>query len=627
LTPTSTKILLEKSFLKRTFVSYLEPRKIKIGSEINLTFEELEYQKIRSLKTITTTTLQRVPIYDRNGRIIRYKQRQITTTTTICDYDTKLTLVNRYSTSTETSGIIGVWDKSTSQCPVGFTAGDNCFKRTTILDPVDPSCYQEQVCSVKNLGFTKTCSTYTRCWTNAYALNGKIGSGFYYNEVKTTKKTGLGALLGFIIGGFLFGVCGICAITGTTFSTVGALIGAGVGAILDQVKLNALSGILAVLTGNSFGTIESPSGGLQQFGWSWYGGFKFTEFILRPSGDIEVVPGGEGSNIIYVDLLKPPIATVTLSVVNINPNTYGFSGFSGLGGLGGFQNVQYNLPQGSTYTFEPQACAPNCSVNFTVKVPSSTRPGIYLVRIQGENEFNKSTSTEFKVKVLERPNYDFKIDSFDIRTFICKNKQFDTSFINDYLRINPNYQQIPSTTYATQFYNEVAKNTCPESQRNRPVEFEAKGSCQIINQQNQRNQSFQCPPSKLRIYIRPASSLPESEREVKIFESEYNNQYPKTVKGIYIFDKPYDYLVTAEFVDQNNRRIFDANPLNTYKDQTLRIFDYLCYFGFCSQNQRNLEDYNDLFKDIKYKTLNIFEKSDSPCRFYRNEICKAQIGF
>jgi hypothetical protein len=143
-TPTSTKILLEKSFLKRTFVSYLEPRKVKIGSEINLTFEELEYQKIRSLKTITTTTLQWVPIYDSYGRIIRYEQRQITTTTTICDYDTKLTLVNRYSTSTETSGIVGVWDKNPSQCPVGFRSGVNCFKRTTILDPVDPSCYQEQ---------------------------------------------------------------------------------------------------------------------------------------------------------------------------------------------------------------------------------------------------------------------------------------------------------------------------------------------------------------------------------------------------------------------------------------------------------------------------------------------------
>ncbi len=221
-------------------------------------------------------------------------------------------------------------------------------------------------------------------------------------------------------------------------------------------------------------------------------------------------------------------------------------------------------------------------------------------------------------QIQQSPNFDLAIDSLDIRTFICKNNQFDTSLINEYLN-NPDVV-IPSTTYATQFYNEVAKNTCPETQRNRPVEFEAKGICKSGN----------CPAFKLVIEIRPKSTLglaPE-DIEKRTFETAYNNQYPKTLKATYFVDKPYDYLVIAKFVDQNNNVIQNDNDnTNNEKSQTLKVFDYLCVFGFCSQAQYDPQDPTDILSDLKYKIINTFEKSDSPCRFYRNEICKAQIGF
>ena len=217
------------------------------------------------------------------------------------------------------------------------------------------------------------------------------------------------------------------------------------------------------------------------------------------------------------------------------------------------------------------------------------------------------------------PPADLSVTSLDIRTFICKNRNFDLSFLNEYLSRNPNYQFAPSTTYATQFYNEVAKDTCPESQRNRPVEFSAKGECVSFTRT--------CPPSKLIIEIN--SDSPPRDKETKTFETAYNSSYPKSLKEEYIFNKPYDYRVTACLVDQNGQPINDINPNNNCKTQTVRIFDYMCVFGFCSQMQRDIDNPSSVFdfEPLKYRILQTFGTHDLPCRYYRNEICRARFGF
>jgi hypothetical protein len=287
-------------------------------------------------------------------------------------------------------------------------------------------------------------------------------------------------------------------------------------------------------------------------------------------------------------------------------------------------SVQASLPPGVSYNLSPQSGNPTFISTFSVDVPKGAPLGTYPVTITGSGA-GISRSTSFNV-VIEKPPFDLSVTSLDIRTFICKNKSFDSnlSYLNEYLSKNPNYMFAPSTTYAEKFYNEVAKNTCPESQRNRPVEFSATGECVSIFRDRP------CPPSKLRIYIRPAYGFwPEQEREIKEFTTPYNSSYPKSIKEPYIFNKPYDYLVTACFVDQNNRTIKDANPLNTCKEQTLRIFDYMCMLGFCAQNQRDIENPSSVFsfEPLMYKIIKVFGDTDSPCRFYRNEICRARFGF
>ena len=213
---------------------------------------------------------------------------------------------------------------------------------------------------------------------------------------------------------------------------------------------------------------------------------------------------------------------------------------------------------------------------------------------------------------------DIAVTDLDIRTFICKNKNFDLTFLNEYLSQHPDYQFAPSTTYASSFYNAVAKNTCPESQRNRPVEFYAQAKCLRGN----------CPSSKLRISITPFS-VPSLDEEKKFFETSYNSSYPKIIKDIYIFNKPFDYLVQACIVDQNNQQINDANISNNCKEQILRIFDYMCILSFCSQNQRDINNPSSIFnfEPLMYKILEVFVTTDLPCRYYRNEICKTRFGF
>jgi hypothetical protein len=232
----------------------------------------------------------------------------------------------------------------------------------------------------------------------------------------------------------------------------------------------------------------------------------------------------------------------------------------------------------------------------------------------------KTVTAIYTTTITATTNFDLAVTSLDIRTFICKNTNYDLSYLNEYLSKNPNYMFAPSTTYAENFYNEVASSTCPESQRNRPVEFSATGTCLRGH----------CPASKLIIYIRPAYAFwPEHEREIEEFTTSYNPSYPKSIKEEYVFNKPYDYLVTACLVDEINQTINDSDNSNNCKEQTLRIFDYMCVLGFCTQNQRDIENPSPAFnfEPMMYKILKIFGDTDSPCRFYRNEICKARFGF
>jgi hypothetical protein len=213
-------------------------------------------------------------------------------------------------------------------------------------------------------------------------------------------------------------------------------------------------------------------------------------------------------------------------------------------------------------------------------------------------------------------SFDLSVTSLDIRTFICRDKDKDTSLAEEYRNIG--YQFSASTTYADEYYNKVASSTCPESQRNRPVKVSAEGKCV----------SGSCPKSKLRIEIKPSdTSLPPDEQETKIIETSYDDTYPKSLATTTFFDKPYDYKVTVSFVDQTGQRINDANNNNDFKEQTLRVYDYMCLLGFCTQAQRDINNPSTLLIDLQYKILQTFRDTDSPCRFWRNEICRAQFGF
>jgi hypothetical protein len=223
--------------------------------------------------------------------------------------------------------------------------------------------------------------------------------------------------------------------------------------------------------------------------------------------------------------------------------------------------------------------------------------------------------------------FDLSVTSLDIRSFICKNKEQDKdntstnykSFLSKFLEENPDYRHVPSTTYATQYYNEVASSTCPESQRNRPVEFSATARCE------QGNGS--CPSAKLQIKIVPKDPenygipLPHDSTnpkyETKIFETAYNANYPKSIQGEYTFANAYDYKVTACVVDQNNNEISDEDNSNNCKEQILRIFYYLCYLGFPLQAQTN-------WINLPFRVLQTLE-TDSPTIYWLNEICIGQI--
>jgi len=261
----------------------------------------------------------------------------------------------------------------------------------------------------------------------------------------------------------------------------------------------------------------------------------------------------------------------------------------------------------------------NSAINVSLTAPLEGPQGYVFDRWQGCNSVSNNVCNvsvalnQTRTVTAIYIQFDLAVTSLDIRTFICKNRNLDLSFLNEYLAQNPGYPFAPSTTYATDFYNKVAKDTCPESQRNRPVEFSATGACL----------QGPCPASKLKISIK--SNSPLIDQETKEFTSAYNSSYPKSIKEIYIFNKPYDYRVTACILNQNDQPIRDRDPNNNCKEQTIRIFDYLCLLGFCHQTQRDINNPSPILSELKYKIIKTFGDHDYPCRYYRNEICRAII--
>jgi hypothetical protein len=436
---------------------------------------------------------------------------------------------------------------------------------------------------------------HVECRMDALAPNGQLGNGYYHDSAQ--QKNLLGFILVIFLGLFLaylapvymgFGYAWLGVEAFINIFYFGNFIALG-GVLAASLTTSSFATIASILENATYGTTDQPAGGLERFSWSC------------PYTDQRGFCPPFGSSPISCSLTASPTSK------DAPPLT-----------------VTFNLTGNGTLESWDGPCSlenPPSSCSYTYTQAGTYGP--YTAKLQ---EGPSCSSPKIIVGQEETTFYDFVITSFNIRTFICKNKDFDSnlSYLNEYLSRNPNYMFAPSTTYANEFYNKVAKNTCPESQRNRPVEFSATGECVSIFRDRP------CPPSKLRIYIRPAYGFwPEQEREIKEFTTSYDSSYPKSIKGEYIFNKPYDYLVTACFVDENNRTIQDANPLNTCKEQTLRIFDYMCMLGFCAQNQRDIENPSSVFnfEPMMYKILKVFGDTDSPCRFYRNEICRARFGF
>ncbi len=265
----------------------------------------------------------------------------------------------------------------------------------------------------------------------------------------------------------------------------------------------------------------------------------------------------------------------------------------------------------------PPTCNPSCG-NWSITgncgtggCPPTHRPAVRTCIRQDCSTYQENTC-------LPDPNncFDVAVTKLDIRSFICKNNTPDISYISDYLSRNPNYQYPPSTTAATDYMNinQIEGKTilqCPETQRNRPVEFSAKGECNFGN----------CPSSKLRIFIKP-EDISASPYETKSIESQFNSSYPKEVKEEYIFQNAYNYSVTACLVNNNNNPITDVNPSNNCRQFSLKVYDYYCRLGFCVQTQRDWRNH-----PLYEKTIQVLGKNDAPCRFWRNQICRARFGF
>ncbi len=211
---------------------------------------------------------------------------------------------------------------------------------------------------------------------------------------------------------------------------------------------------------------------------------------------------------------------------------------------------------------------------------------------------------------------DAYISRTTINTYTCKNS---TPF-NNYTYFSTTYPNIvnryptPSTTYFSTFTQDLM---CPESQKNRPVEF-------ILETKCSPGRACDCssiPCSQGVLQIR-ASSTVSTVNETFVASSTNNLSSPQTFKTIYVFNKPVDYKINFMILNKRGGTYNDRNTKNNSTSTNLHIYDYYCYYGFCTRAQTN-----PLLPQI-YKNLRFFVV-DPICRFWKNTegICRAQYGF
>lgn len=193
--------------------------------------------------------------------------------------------------------------------------------------------------------------------------------------------------------------------------------------------------------------------------------------------------------------------------------------------------------------------------------------------------------------------YDAKVDYINLKSFSCYNNRPSSEFLNEYLNINPNYPYKPSTSSIGEYLSVVE---CFETQKNRPVKIEVKGSCT----------GNKCPKN-LRLEIEILNS------EGKIIDSFSSSDLK--FESTYTFNQATNYTVKAciEGIDAN-----DKDPSNDCQSKEIKVYDYYCILGFCAQTQQQ-----DDSSSIYGKILKVFSNTDAPCRFWKNQICRARFGF
>jgi hypothetical protein len=213
---------------------------------------------------------------------------------------------------------------------------------------------------------------------------------------------------------------------------------------------------------------------------------------------------------------------------------------------------------------------------------------------------------------LKTFDIEIKEEDFSINTFLCKDKNFDSSFADKYSGTSI----YPSTTYATPTYNRVASSSCPETQANRPVRFFVTSSC-----------SGDCPAWKMRITLEPNKILPPSDFERIIIETKYvSGSLQIATSLIATVTSPYDYNVTACAFPEEKYLAYDKDSSNNCTNpRTLKVSHYICYFGFCAEAKKDPDNPDPLFGSLKYRIQRIFSDHDLPCRYYNNRICQAII--
>jgi hypothetical protein len=446
------------------------------------------------------------------------------------------------------------------------------------------------------------------CDMEALALNGQYGKGNYYRK-KSSWNWGIlviGFVLGGVLGGIAFGVAsggveavGVLGIGIAGFFLQDIFVSAP--QIIDRTFTNYFAYVDSIVDSAPFGTTVQPSGGLEQFSWSC----PYTNqpgfcppfgFITSQPPSNESQPTGE--------VTPAPQYWCTLTA---NP----------LSTQGAPATITFRLEGNGTLESWDGPCylsGVNSSCSHTYN--NWGRVGPFTAKLKE----GPSCSTP---QIRIGPDFDVGAE-LEINTFICDDvlPADPSSFLQRYLNTNSGYTFAPSTTYATEYLDKLSpcSETSVETQRNRPVEIIAEGTCL----------KAPCPQAKLQITIESIS--PPSDKVVATFTTPVNNIYPKSTTTIFIPDKPYDYRVEVCVVNEEGHQFNDLNSPrygrdNNCDEQTLRVYDYMCLLGFCTQAQRDINNPSTLLMDLKYKILKTFKDTDAPCRFWRNEICRAQFGF